>query len=339
MAEAPDTEQPPAAGEPVDEAAYSAAGLRSTSQWIAGAFAGIPSLAVIGALVRAPGDAGFDEGYLIAGVVLAALGALIGVLAFARVREPLGLGDEQIDDRVLERLPETRYGSYANLRARLERQRDALGAKRVPASDTAGLAKAAEARAVQAEAVAKLAEELLGDADLPDPQKAAEAETARREAREARAAAGVAAAEAAIHEQGLKLDERLFESLQGQRRGAYGLQASETVRTRYLEANRWAVLAVGLVAAGVIFLALAPEPKQEPATAPTLLRLNLNPDGQAALGCKAGTVDALKVGGDEKSPKVVVLPGTDCPAQTVTFATEEPTPLGKLLEVRTVPAE
>ncbi len=331
----------PAADEPSDEAAHSAAGLRSTSQWIAGAFAGIPSLAVIGALVRAPGERGFDDGYLIAGVALAALGALIGILAFARVRKPVGLADYRMSPGVVARLPEARFQSYDALRQRLEQQRDLVGAKQVSASDASGLAKAAEARAAQAEAAAKLADELLGKEDPPDPDKKQEAKLARRVAREARAEAGVAAAGAAVHEKDLELSEMVMESLDGLRRGAYGLQASDVVAERYDTANRWAVVAVALVAAGVIFLALAPKPKEEEAkaVAPSLVRLTLSEAGQAALGCKATEVDALKVGGDAKAPTVVVLPGSDCPAQTVEFVTEDPTKLGKVVKARAFPTE
>jgi hypothetical protein len=330
----------PAVADPVDELASSAAGLRATSQWIAAAFAGIPSLAVVGALVRAPGDAGFDDAYLVAGVLLAALGALIGILAFARVREPLGLHDGQIDDDVLKRLPESRYGSYDKLSERLELQRDLLGDKRVPASDAAGEAKAAEAIAVQAEAAAKLADELVRKDDGPESDRALEAKAARQVAREARAAAGLAAATAAVHEQGLELDERLFESLVAQRRSAYAVQASETVRKRYEQANAWAGAAVLLVALGVIFLALAPKPKAEAKSAqPTLVRLGLSEAGQQALGCEAEAVDALKLGGDDKSLDVIVLPGGGCQAQTVKFVTEDPAPLGEELDVKTVPAK
>lgn len=339
-AEAGDAAAAPAVADPVDDLASSAAGLRATSQWIAAAFAGIPSLTVIGALVRAPGDSGFDDAYLVTGVLLAAAGALIGILAFARVREPVGLHDGQIDDDVLELLPESRYGSYDKLSERLELQRDLLGEKRVAASDAAGEAKAAEAIAAQAEAAAKLADERVRKEDTDTSERALEAKAANRVAREARAAAGLAAATSAVHEQGLELDEQLFESLVAQRRSAYAVQASETVRRRYEQANVWAGLAVVLVAVGVICLALAPKPKAEAKVEkPTLVRLGLSDAGRAALGCEAEAVDALKLGGDDKTLDVVVLPGDGCQAQTVKFVTEDPKPLGEELKAKTVPAD
>ncbi len=207
------------------------------------------------------------------------------------------------------------------------------------ASDAAGEAKSAEAIAVQAEAAAKLADERVRKDDADTSERALAAKAANRAAREARAAAGMAAASAAVHEQGLELDEQLFESLVAQRRSAYAVQTSETVRRRYEQANAWAGLAVVLVAVGVICLALAPNPKVEKAAKPTLVRLGLSDAGRIALGCEAEAVDALKLGGDDKTLDVVVLPGDGCEAQTVKFVTADPKPLGEELKARTVPAD
>ena len=296
---------------------------------MAAAFAGIPSLTVIGALVRAPGDLGFNEDLLIAGVALAALGALVGILAFAQVLAPARLVDTSISDGVMNNLPEARFASYAALREGLEETRDDVGAKRVLASDESGRATAAEALAVQAEAAAKLANELVGDEKPPPADKVAEAARAQANARTLRADAGVAAATAALSAKDLELTEQILDSLETLRRGAYGLQAGETVQQRFTNANYWSVLAVAAVAAGVICLALAPNSKDpEPAPASSLVTLTLTADGQEALGCHATTVDALEVGGEDDAPTVIVLPGGGCPVRAIKFTTADPTPLG-----------
>lgn len=324
-------DEPSSATEQADDAAQAAAGLRATARWIASAFAGIPSLAVVGALIRAPGDAGFDKSELIAGVLLAAAGAVIGILAYARVLAPIGLVDAKIEADVMNELPEARFDTYAELRQELETARDIVGNLRVEASDRAGRAELAEAQAVEAEATVKLLEEVRADEKPPDPAKLEEAVLARRNARDLRVAAGTAKGTAAIAAKELSLREQILDSLEDLRRGAYGLQAGRTIRDLYCDANIFSVFAVGLVAAGVILLALAPKPKAvEAPPAPKLVSLTLTPAGQAALGCQAKMLYALRVGGDEKTPTVITLPGSKCPVRTVKFLTTGPKPLGSL---------
>lgn len=337
MAEATDT-APAKSPEPADESHALAGGLRSTARWTAAAFAGIPSLAVIGALIRAPGDAGFDDELLIAGVALAAAGALVGILAFAQVLKPTGTSDADFapGDEVMALLPEARFDSFAALRQRLEETRDDVGAKRVVASDAAAYAAAAKARAVQAEAASAALDALLGDEPPSDKQE--EARVARATARELRTEAGATVASSAVARNELALAEQQLASYEALRRAAYGVQTGRTVHGHYRTANAFTVLAVGLVAAGVICLALAPKPKSETVTA-QLVTLSLEPAGQKALGCEEKSVAALRVGGDDEKPTVIVLPGGPCPIRTVEFLTKEPEPLGKVEAVEPVEAE
>jgi hypothetical protein len=326
--------------EPSDEAHAVASGLRSTARWTAAAFAGIPSLAVVGALIRAPGDAGFDEALLIPGVLLVAAGALLGILSFADVLKPTGTSDADVvpNTEVMGLLPEARFQTYAALRQALEETRDDVGRKRVLASDDAGYAEAAEAEAVQAEAAAQALDELLKDKPSPPADLVEEAKQARAGARDLRAAAGMAAASSAIRSEELKLAEQRLASLDGLRRGAYGIETGRTVRERYNAASVYSIFAVGLVAAGVTCLALAPKPKSE-TTTPELVSLVLEPAGQRALGCDEATVDALRVGGDDETPTIIVLPGSTCPVKTVKFLTKDPDPFGKVKKVEPVEAE
>jgi hypothetical protein len=326
-----------------DEAVSEASGLRATSKWIAGAFAGIPSLAVIGALVRAPGDAGFEAAELIFGVSLAAAGAYLGIRVFANVMAPAALTDRSITNSVMDHLPEARFSSYADLRKRLEEERNLVGQKQVLADDAAAYSAAAEAQAAQAETSAKLADELLGEKEPLDPDKKAEAKAARAEARRLRTEAGVVAASSKLADKELESHQRILGALESLRRGAYALQAGETVRKRFADAQAGSMIAVGLVAAGVILLALAPKPKaEEPAAATaatSLVTLTPNEAGKTALGCDADTVEALKVGGTAESPTVIVLPGGGCEVKTVQFALSEPTPLGTVEDAKPVTGE
>ena len=342
IATEPETPTPASTPNPEDEAAYSAAGLRTTARWIAAAFAGIPALTVVGALVRAPGDAGFDDGYLIPGVLLAALGAVVGILAFARVLEPIGLTDADISDAVLKQLPAARAETYAELRLSLEQARDDVGYQQVIASDAAGRGAAADAEAVAAEATVAQLEALLKD--NPDPAKQAEATEARANARRLRAAAGAATAESKVAEEQLEVYEQSFEAFEGLRRLAYGLAGGEEVRQRYRLATKCSGLAVALVAVGVIFLAIAPKPEDDDeeasAAAPVLVTLSdLSPEGQKLLGCDTEEVPALQVASDEKTATVIVLPGGTCPVRTVKYVTEDEKPSGKLTKVEITEAE
>jgi hypothetical protein len=313
---------------------HAAAGLRTTARWVAGAFAGIPSLAIVGSLVRAPGDAGFDAWLLGFGIFLAAIGAYTGIQAFARVLAPLGLADDTISDAVMEDLPETRFATYAELREELERGRDGVGAASANAADAEGWAAAAKAEADAAEAVAKTLAEMK-EGDQPDEDTVA----ARRFAREKSREAGRRAAGAAIRKNELSLSTEILGAYETQRRRAYLLQAGETVGKRFADSNKWAFVAVVLVSIGIFLLALAPNEKRPEAEPPTLVTLDLTAEGVEALGCEASEIPALRVGGASGEPTMIVLPGGPCPARTVKFREAKPKPLGRATEVKPVGGE
>src|SRR5262245_61236324 len=95
-----------AAATVVGDALHAAEGTRTASRWLALALGAIPSLAVLGAILRGPGDAGSNAWLLGVGVILAATGALVGVLGFARVVAPVGLEESKVREKVpLSRLP------------------------------------------------------------------------------------------------------------------------------------------------------------------------------------------------------------------------------------------
>src|SRR6478735_2808213 len=111
----------------VDDALHAAEGTRTASRRLASALGAIPSLPVLGAIVRSPGDAGFNGWLLGIGVVLAAAGALVGVLGFARVIEPGPLEDAQVRKRIpLTRLPAVTISDWAAFDSELAGARTGL---------------------------------------------------------------------------------------------------------------------------------------------------------------------------------------------------------------------
>src|SRR4051794_26510552 len=106
--------------EVVDTARDAAAGTRAAAKWMASALGAVPSLAIIGAIVRDPGEGGFDATELAVGVGLAALGAILGVLAFARVIAPVRVEDKNVEDAHLKRIPGQPYDKADDLKTNLE---------------------------------------------------------------------------------------------------------------------------------------------------------------------------------------------------------------------------
>jgi hypothetical protein len=320
-----------ASAEAVEEARNAAAGTRATSRLIASAFAGIPALSVIGALVRAPGDAGFDWLNLSLGVALAALGAVIGIYSFATVQEPASLTDADIPPDIVKRMPEARVTSFGALRQAVEQTRSAVGVRRYQASDASAYSAAADARADAADATVKSLEQSVAASTPPAQALVDELAAARAQARALRSTAveKTVAKELATRELQLATDNlTLLESL---RRAAYGLRASDRVNERFTEAKQAGILAVAFVAAGVVLLAQAPKTTSPPV--PQLVTLKLNAAGKTALKCSAPTVQAIRVGGDDDTPTVITLPSGACPtAVSARFATAAPKPLGTVAE-------
>jgi hypothetical protein len=322
------TAEQPAATESavVDEARSAAEGTRVASRWLASALGAIPSLAILGAIVRAPGDAGFDPTELALGVGLAALGALIGVLAFARVIAPVPLEDKDLETLNLTRIPGQPYATFERLRESLEAIRGAAVDDEFAMARALRAAKTSDASAARLQARAVEAEE-AAKAD-PSHQAAAErAKHAHSDADRARSEADAKAADAAAQQAGHEVWAEQFTRTEAIRSDAYGLKASDEVRLRFRDAQIAAVFAVALIAAGVVLVGLAPIEKSAESPA-SLVTLTLNDAGRTALGCpRATTLQALRIRGTDATPKVITFPVPGCPAKTLTFATEQK-PLG-----------
>ena len=336
----PDGKEPASAGQAsgaapsvvVDQAVTAADGTRATARWIASSLGAIPSLAVLASIVRAPGDSGFDPGILALGVALAALGAVIGVLGFAWVAVPVPLEDKDLRTLDLRRIPGQPYTSFSEFNETLNKLRAAGAQLEFQAAEAQGDADSAKAAAGQSEATAKTAAEKAaaapGDTTLRDA--AAEARTAADRADAAASEkAAMAAAESASAATWLAQVSRR-DSI---RRDAYQLKASDVVRSRFKDACWGSVLAVGLIAAGVVLLGLAPKANPAPAPAParlSLVTLKLSTAGQHALGCTAKSLQALRTGGTASAPAVITLPVPGCPSRAVVFTTVSRTALGKV---------
>lgn len=241
----------------VDDALSAAEGTRTTAKWLASALGAIPSLAVVASIVRAPGDAGFDAALLSIGVVLAAAGAIVGVIAFARVLAPVGLEDTDVSTVSFTRLPGQSFTSWPELADQLSRVRQsetAFGVKAKAAKRVAAFAQGqAEVAREELEAAEKRSADAPNDTELKDAARSAR-EAHLDAKRKAVKAADVASSRADDHE----LMAVQLQRLLAIRRDAYRLAATDEVGARFRTAQAAAVIAALLIAAGVILLGLAP---------------------------------------------------------------------------------
>ena len=328
----------PTSSDVVDEAVAAAAGTRTAARWIASALGGIPSLAIVGSIVRAPGDTGFDAFELAMGVALAALGALVGVLGFARVIAPIPLEDKDLRGFDLTRIPGQPYVKFEQLNKDMDDLRSAATSEEYEAAQSLRASKRAEVQAKQDEAVAKDTEEKAAAA--PDDQALKQrALEARSRADESQREAAAKAAQATADAAGLAVWSEQLSRRDAIRGDAYRLKAADKVRRRYLEARIASVFSVGLIAAGVVLLGLAPNPKSAPSeTFPRLVTLTLSDAGKRALGCSLDSIQGLQTGGTASAPTVITLPTPDCPSRTVVFTTTQPEGFGTLTPAQQIKA-
>ncbi|MER7582386.1 hypothetical protein [Kitasatospora sp. NPDC097691] len=313
----------------VDEAVAAAEGTRTTARWIASSLGAIPSLAVLASVVRAPGDAGFDPLKLTLGVALAAIGALVGVLGFARVLAPVPLEDADIRTLDVKRIPGQPYATFAELDRDLNLLRNNLADKEVEAAESRSAATAAESDAQHAEAAAAA----TGAAATGRAHRQG-ADKARADAVLKRTLATEQARKADADAVWLTVLTNQVSARDSIRRDAYRLKATDEVGSRYHQALIAAIASVAAIAAGVTLLGLAPEPK-ETVQLPALVTLTLDEAGQNALGCTARSLQALRTGGSASAPTVITLPTPNCPARTVVFTTVPPQRLGTVSVVGT----
>jgi hypothetical protein len=271
-------EAKPAGTEVVDDAIAAAVGTRKTAAWLAGALGGIPSLAVLGALVRDPGDAGFDGWLLALGIGFALLGALIGILAFADVMLPVAVSDQDLLDHSLDitRIPGHPFDSYQALLTRLRATRESLWKKVYEASDALVRSKVTDAVAARSAAAVKAVEQALAADPNNQVLKTALA-TAKRTSEQDRLLADGAAAEAAGLAEAETLLRKSVDASERVRSDAFRLRASDVVSKRYQSARGVAIAAAVFVAIGVFCLAMAPQAKAgESPSAPSLVSLSLS---------------------------------------------------------------
>lgn len=310
----------------VEDAMSAAEGTRSAAKWIASSLGAIPGLTVIASIVRAPGDAGFDATDLTLGIFLAAAGALLGILAFANVMTPSALEEKDLEDIDVKRLPGHPFRSYGELTESLETLWWLKAEKDFQVAVAKATAVASEATSAAAEAhVLQLKSSLENAKDEEKQQITEELATARATAAPLTAATTADKAELAkltVLAESLGEQVRRREAV---RTNLYRLAGSDQVGNRYELAAGLSIFAVAAVAGGLIFLGLAPNTKSDAPEPVSLVTLKPAAAGKKALACEADSVAALKVGGDEKTPKVISLPSAECPTpKQLDFKTEEP---------------
>jgi hypothetical protein len=328
-----------AATKVVDEAADAAESTRTTAKWIATALAAIPALGAVGALVRAPGDEGFDKEPLFLGILFAAAAAILGILAVARVLEPVLMSDRSLSNSAFDitKVPGHPYRSYTELLTSLRQLRATVRTDEADVATVKVAVANADAVAARADMDVAAAELSLADApgDTARQRALADAKVRRDSAKaSARVVAAVAAGRAEEHR---LLDGQLL-ARESVRSRALRLATAEKVGERY----RYALVAVGvavaLAAAGVFFLAIAPVPKDgDDDAAVSLVTISLNDAGKAVLGCSATTLQGLRIGGTDEVPQLVTLPTTECPSRFVEFKVAEPSSLGSVAEEKPIP--
>ncbi|MDO8210155.1 hypothetical protein [Conexibacter sp. CPCC 206217] len=311
-ADAPPAEEAaPKGPEPLfDDAIEAAEGTRRAALWVASALGAIPSIAIVGAIVRDPGRGGFDELELIFGVFAAAVGALVGVLGLANVIAPVALKEGDLKGFLLAPIPGAGFETYDELRKSTAKLRTRTADEAYTVATLKDDAATARAVAVAAAADASVASETRAELAL----KSAEAE------------ATATSGETTLATMRQQLDDRY-----AVRRAAYRLKASQRVGVRFRWAWATSFAAVLLVATGVALLGLAPlpDPESRAAPAPVLMQLTLERAGQDRLGCSVTSLQALRIGGSDEAPKVITLPRDGCPARTLTFTTTRDTGLGR----------
>jgi hypothetical protein len=317
----------------VEDAMSAAEGTRAAAKWIASSLGAIPGLTVIASIVRAPGDAGFDATDLTLGIFLAAAGALAGILAFANVMTPSALEEKDLENIDVKRLPGHPFSSYRELSESLETLWWLKAEKDFEVARAKATAAGAEATSAAAEAHVLQLKSSLENAKDEEKKKLTD------ELQAARSLAATLVAATTAHKAELAKLTVLAESLGEQvgrreavRTNLYRLAGSDEVGNRYEFAAGISIFAVAAVAGGLIFLGLAPNPKSAASEPVSLVTLKPVAAGKKALGCEAGSVAALKVGGDEKTPKVVTFPSAACPTpKQLDFKTEEPEQLGTVV--------
>lgn len=318
---------PTAAGKVVDEARSAADGTRQTARWIASAFAGIPTIGVLAALVRAPGDKGFDPLPLFAGIALSAAGAVLGIFAFGRVLAPVPLAEKDLKDALdLTGIPGHPFKTYGPLAKELKTLRTVLGPKLVESADAVAEADRAKAIAAEMEAQAAAAEKAASEASA-SPATKRRAFALRDAANAKKLTAAELTAVASFRDASAVTIRHQIEAREQIRGEAMRLLAADAVTESFRKTRDAVMTAAALVVLGVFFLAIAPRTEAQQAAA-TLVTLSLNPTGQDVLGCEVDTLQAIRIGGDDETPEVITLPTDDCPSQVVKFHTSDPARLG-----------
>jgi hypothetical protein len=328
----------------VDDARAGAAGMRSTAKWIAGALAGIPSVAILSTILKPPEDSTFEPGVLLIGLVAAVLGAVLGITQLARVFEPVLVEDEALVGSFrMGRITEAVDPTYSELLSRIRSDHTHAAKAATRSADSGVAAAGAEAELKAAEALFKRAEDALKGYEQEPAHLQFLADARARLSRASRASAEASGAAEAAARAKADAQAQLAASV-GIRRVAFQLAAADAVKQRYRDAldTIWWAAALIAVGVGLVLLSTQIEDADEADTTTTaapesisLVTLTLNDRGRTILGCRdTRKLTAIRLTQDKAAPTVITLPTPRCPARKVVFRVEKK-PLGQLVE-RTV---
>jgi len=317
----------------VEDAANSAAGLRSTARWVASALGAIPSLAILATLLKPPEDTQFDQGRLFVALALAGGAAILGIVCFSRVLRPAQLTKEDLDGFDLKKLPGSPFKDIDELRDSTDGAQQVVAVKRGEVEDADADAAFAKAESDQAKAAMEAVERSLKD-NPTNPELQELARTKRESWSELDLQSRVKAAQAASGRHVLHGKEHQLNARLALLRDAYRLKTTEIVASRYEDALIACGFAVAAIVLSVYLLLTAPQ-KEETPFAPTLVKLNLNDTGMQALGCDSQDVAAIQIAETDKGPRVITLPQEGCPSVVVVFK-EGDDDMGALVEVPSI---
>ena len=320
--------------EVIDDARHAAQGLRSSALWVGTALAAIPSIALVGTLLKPPDGTSFTPWMLAVGVLLATGGALLGILALATVNKPVAIEDYQLDGFRMTRIVEAVDNDYDTLLERIRRTNQAVADAATRAVDLHLRADLATAALTTATALAEKLQALAKGSNSSTAHD--DANAARDALSAASAAAGQAAGLAAAADRMRDHTEKQLAAALSIRKSVFSLVATDVVSRRYNDALGGVAVAAVAVAAGVALIVLSPAKKEEekPATLSDLepITLTLTETGKKKVCDTDEPITALRLTADKEEPTVITFPTTGCASKKLTLRVKKPKADAELVE-------
>lgn len=309
----------------LDDAIHSAEQTRASVKWIAGALGAVPSLGLVGAFIRGPGDKGFDPELLQRGLIFAVVGAVIALGIFAWIQSSANVKDVDLADVRLSRIPgaEAIDGVEGETGTSLVSRVNLL---RGAVAQSEGRVRRATVAAKMAEVEASEFETLAAEAEAADKNSAA-AKAARSKANAAKAHKVETAAELAGRKAVLDGTTLQYQRATALRDKAFLLRSADVISGRFVRSILPLTGAIALVVVGVYNLAVAPKigtassDASAGGTSPpgVLVRLTTNAESQTLLRCGAAAVDAYRTAASTEEATLITVRTGDCEPKNLKF--------------------